>query len=52
MTFLPGIEEQKQKLLADTKADGRVQAGDKIVLFIGRTETDEKMKLVGIQEVR
>ena len=47
-----GIEEQKQKLLADAKADGRVQSGDKIVLFIGRTETDEKMKLVGIQEVR
>jgi pyruvate kinase len=46
------IEKQKKMLLDDAKAEGRIKAGDKITLFIGRTETDEKMKLVGIQEVR
>ena len=47
-----GIEAQKKQLLEDAKANGSLVPGDKITLFIGRTETSENMKLVGIQEVR
>jgi pyruvate kinase len=46
------IEEQKRHLLEDAKEAGLLKSGDKITLFIGRTETSENMKLVGIQEVR
>ena len=49
---ITGIEAQKKQLLEDAKADGSLAPGDKITLFIGRTDTNENMKLVGIQEVR
>jgi pyruvate kinase len=49
---ITGIEAQKKQLLEDAKANGSLAPGDKITLFIGRTETSENMKLVGIQEVR
>ncbi len=45
-------EQQKKILLEDAKDSGILSPGDKIALFIGRTEISENMKLVGIQEVR
>lgn len=45
-------EQQKKILLDNAKSAGVLVSGDKIALFIGRTETSDNMKLVGIQEVR
>ncbi len=45
-------EQQKKLLLEDAKANKLISSGDRITLFIGRTETSENMKLVGIQDVR
>ena len=49
---IDGVEQQKKLLLEEAKQSKLIASGDKITLFIGRTETTENMKLVGIQEVR
>ena len=40
------------RLMRSAKEDGKLDAGDRVVVFLGRTPDNETMKLVGIREVR
>lgn len=40
------------RLMQDTKKDGKLAPGDQTVVFYGRTPNHETLKLVGIREIR
>ena len=40
------------RLMQETKKDGKLAHGDQVVVFHGRTSDKESMKLVGIREIR
>ena len=40
------------RLMQETKKDGKLHTGDHTVVFLGRTPDQETMKLVGIREIR
>jgi pyruvate kinase len=40
------------RLIQQTKEDGKLHKGDQVVVFLGRTPDQQTMRLVGIREVR
>lgn len=41
-----------ERLMKETKKDGKLDSGDQVVVFHGRTPDQDTLKLVGIQEIR
>ncbi|MDH4330149.1 MAG: pyruvate kinase [Candidatus Moranbacteria bacterium] len=46
------LEVLIDKLLAETKKDKKLKKGDKVVVILGRVPCGEKMRLVGIREIK
>jgi pyruvate kinase len=46
------LETFIDRLMEETKADNKLQKGDEVVVFLGRTPDQETMRLVGIREIR
>lgn len=46
------LETFIDRLAQETKADGKLSAGDQVVVFHGRTPAEDTLKLVGIREIR
>lgn len=46
------LETFIERLMEETKADNKLQKGDEVVVFLGRTPDQETMRLVGIREIR
>ncbi len=45
------FEEMMKELIDEAKKNGRLKAGDKVVVIFGRTPNGEKMQLVGMMEI-
>ncbi len=48
----PALDTFIDRLMLETKRDGKLASGDQAAVFLGRSPDNEAMKLVGIREIR